>query len=167
MICTRRQLSMYVPSPDGVQLESARKALDPLQASLIPAHVTLCREDEIGPSLISQMEARLANSAMQPITLHFGRPVTFEGHGVLLPCVAGEPAFHELRTHVLGTTAIRRHAPHITLAHPRNARWSKVGLADAIKIPDHLTYTFAAITYIEQIGIAPWRVLQQFSLRSP
>jgi 2'-5' RNA ligase superfamily len=165
VIRTRKQLSMYVPSPDGIQLELVREALDPVQAGLIPAHVTLCREDEIDQLSTSEIEATLRSSALRPVTLCFGRPVIFQGHGVLLPCVAGEQAFHQLRTHVLGTTAIRRHAPHITLAHPRNPPSSKSSLADAMGLPDNLSYTFAKIAYIEQIGAAPWRVLQGFTLR--
>jgi len=164
VIRTRRQLSMYVPSADGVQLESVRKVLDPVQAGLIPAHVTLCREDEIDQLSALEIEARLRSSAVQPVTLCFGRPVIFQGHGVLLPSVAGEQAFHELRTHVLGTTAIRRDAPHITLAHPRNPPPSKSSLADAMGLPDNLSYTFAKIATIEQIGAAPWRMLQGFTL---
>ncbi len=153
-----------MPGPDGEQLESVRRALDPLQAILIPAHVTLCREDEIDQLSISEIERRLASSTVQPITLSFGRPLTFEGHGVLLPCVAGEPAFHELRTHVLGTTAISRRAPHITLAHPRNPSSPRSSLARAMELPDNRSFTFATIALIEQTGVAPWRVLQQFSL---
>jgi hypothetical protein len=88
VIRTREQLSMYVPSADGVRLESVRKVLDPVQAGLIPAHVTLCREDEIDQLSASEIAARLRSSAVQPVTLCFGRPVIFQGHGVLLPCVA-------------------------------------------------------------------------------
>jgi hypothetical protein len=164
MIRTRRQLSMYVPRTDAVQLESVRKALDPVQAALIPAHVTLCREDEIDLLPPSQIEARLRSPALQAVTLWFARPVAFQGHGLLLPCIAGEQAFHELRTQVLGTSAIRRHAPHITLAHPRNPPSSKSGLVAAMKLRHNPSYTFATIAYIEQIGFAPWRVHQEFKL---
>jgi 2'-5' RNA ligase len=163
---TRRQLSMYVPVATGAQLESVRQALDPVQAGLIPAHVTLCRGDEIEQLSAPEVEERIRSSAVEPITLRFGRPTTFQGHGVLLPCVAGEQAFHALRTCVLGTSAIRRNAPHITLAHPRNPPPSKSGIANAMELPENLTYTFVAISSIEQIGAAPWRILQAFTLTS-
>lgn len=162
----RRQLSMFVPAAEGLQLESVRRELDPVQAALIPAHVTLCRDAEIDQFSIAEIEARISNAAVQPIRLRFGRPVIFEGHGVLLPCVAGEPAFHELRTHVLGTTAIRRHEPHITLAHPRNPPASKCGLAGGMGYAENHSFTFATIVFIEQTGAAPWQVLREFSLRS-
>jgi 2'-5' RNA ligase len=156
---------MYVPSTEGIQLEALRQVLDPVQAGLIPAHVTLCREDEIGQLSAAEIEARLRRSAAEPITLGFGRPVSFQGHGILLPCVAGEQAFHQLRTQVLGTTAIRRHAPHITLAHPRNPPPLKGSLADAMGLSENLSFTFATIASIEQVAAAlPWRLLQGFTL---
>jgi 2'-5' RNA ligase len=160
----RRQLSMYVPKATGAQLASVRQKLDPVQAALIPAHVTLCREDEIDQLSADTIEARIRSSAVKPITLRFGRPTAFQGHGVLLPCVAGEDAFHALRAHVLGTAAIRTHAPHITLAHPRNLLPLKSGIADATGLPEVMTCTFDTIFSIEQIGAAPWRVLQEFTL---
>jgi len=154
---------MYVPTAEGVQLEAARKLLDPVQAGLIPAHVTLCREDEIELMSASELGDRLRSRAMRPVTLCFGPPVIFQEYGVLLPCVAGEQEFHDLRTQVLGTTSIRRHAPHITLAHPRNPP-SSGRLFDTIGIPDTPSYTFATIVFIEQVAAAPWRVLQEYTL---
>jgi 2'-5' RNA ligase len=156
---------MYVPATESCQLEAVRQVLDPVQAALIPAHVTLCREDEIGHLSVTEVEVRLRKSEAQPITLGFGRPVTFQGHGVVLPCVAGEQAFHQLRAQVLGTSAIRRHAPHITLAHPRNPPPSHESVADALGLLENLSFTFDTIASIEQLGTArPWRVLQEFTL---
>ena len=147
---TRRQLSLYVPRTEGVLLEAVRQVLDPVQAGLIPAHVTLCREDEIGQVSAAKIELWLRTSAAQPVMLGFGNPVNFDGHGVLLPCVAGEQAFHQLRSNVLGATAIRRNAPHITLAHPRNPLPAKGSLVDAMGLPENLSFTFATIVSIEQ-----------------
>ena len=91
--------------------------------------------------------------------------MNFDGHGVLLPCVSGEQAFHQLRREALGATAIRRHAPHITLAHPRNPAPAKGSLVDAMGLPDDLSFTFATIVSIEQIEAKlSWRVLREFTL---
>lgn len=162
----RRQLSLFVPVAEGVQLESVRHELDPVQSELIPAHVTLCREDEIGQLSASEIEARLQDYGAKRLTLSFGPPVIFQGHGVLLPCVAGESEFHELRAHLLGTTAIRRHSPHITLAHPRNPRSTKWAPPDEVGLPQTLSYTFVEIASIEQMGGAAWRVIREFRLIS-
>jgi hypothetical protein len=67
----RRQLSLYVPRAEGALLEAVRRVLDPVQAGLIPAHVTLCREDELGHVAAMEIEARLRMA----VTLGFGRPV--------------------------------------------------------------------------------------------
>ena len=165
-VTTRRQLSMYVPAPDGVQLELVRRALDPVQAALIPAHVTLCRDDEMDRLSAVDIEAGLESSGSIPLTLSFGPPVTFEGHGVLLPCVAGEDDFHRLRAHVLGTAGIRRLIPHITLAHPRNPPAASGRLAGAMGLPASLSYTFSIVGLIEQVGASPWRLLREFGLAS-
>lgn len=42
----REQLSLYVPPPIAAILEGVRRVVDPVQAALIRAHVTLCRESE-------------------------------------------------------------------------------------------------------------------------
>jgi len=161
----RRQLSLYVPHTESARLDAVRRVLDPVQTDLIPAHMTLCREDEIGEISALEIGSRLLRSAARPVTLSFGRPVNFEGHGVLLPCVAGEQAFHRLRTEILGSGSIRRHVPHITLAHPRNPPPANARLAGAMGLPENLSFTFATIVSIEQMGAAlPWRVLQEFAL---
>ena len=41
----RRQASLFLS--DQFQIESLRLRYNPIQARLIPAHVTLCREDEV------------------------------------------------------------------------------------------------------------------------
>jgi hypothetical protein len=47
MLDVRKQLSMYDPSGAAQDIEAVRKVVDPIQNSLIPAHITLCREDEL------------------------------------------------------------------------------------------------------------------------
>ena len=42
---TRRQASLYLY--DAWIVEGLRKRFNPAQAALIPAHITLCREDEV------------------------------------------------------------------------------------------------------------------------
>ncbi len=163
---TRTQLSLYVPQPAGASLEALRRLLDPIQANLIPAHVTLCREDELAHLPPGELEARLASPKAQPVTLHFGRPVAFDGHGILLPCIAGADDFQALREHLLGSTA-RRHAPHLTLAHPRNPKSANNHLAHAESLPTPLSFTFAIVRHIEQTASSPWRVLREFPLQSP
>jgi hypothetical protein len=140
--------------------------LDPIQASLIPAHVTLCREDELGDMSCSDIETTLGIPAAQVLTLQFGRPLAFQGHGLLLPCVAGEAQFRTLRELILTPAKARRHEPHITLAHPRNPKSDNNSLASALELPDGLSFRFCVVQLIEQAGAAPWRLVREFALNA-
>ena len=159
---TRTQLSLFVPGPESALLELVRRRLDPVQAGLIPAHVTLCREDELTGLGPSQLVSRLA--AAQPITLGFGSPVTFDGHGILLPCTAGEPDFAALREQVLARPGIRRHVPHLTLAHPRNPKSPGEPGEILANLPEEISITFEHVQWIEQVGGDVWRVVEEFAL---
>lgn len=162
---TRIQLSMYVPEPEAGVLEAVRRKLDPVQSSLIPAHVTLCRENELAFVGPEELNSRLTDAHANSVTLHFGRPEPFHEHGILLPCIAGEQEFRALREQVLGTRAIRLQSPHITLAHPRNPKAAGNSLANANVLPETISVTFTSVKLIEQTGITPWSVLRTFELQ--
>jgi hypothetical protein len=158
----RRQLSLYVPAPEATALESVRRVLDPVQSDLIPAHVTLCREDELALVEPGVLKTRLLELPVRPLTLHFGRAEAFHEHGILLPCIAGEEDFRLLREHVLGSRTIRRQTPHITLAHPRNPKAVGNCLANASVLPEVVAVTFMSIRLVEQADATTWRELECF-----
>ncbi len=160
---TRRQLSLYVPERAAAPLEALRRELDPVQHALIPAHVTLCREDEIDDAV----RARLGGERFPPLTLTFGRAEPFLGHGILFPCIAGEDAFRTLREAVLGRSGVRRQPPHITLAHPRNPKAQGNDLAAALALPATFAITFDLVRLIEQRESLPWSVLTSVALGAP
>jgi 2'-5' RNA ligase len=160
----RRQLSLYVPAPVAASLEAARRLFDPVQHRLIPAHVTVCREDEIADLPESVVQSRLGQAQIGPITLQFGPPEQFSGHGILLNCLGGEGDFHRLRVCLLGTAGIRRQPPHITLAHPRNPKAPGNQLDNIATWPEGFSITFSTLYLIEQIRHKPWAVLQTFVL---
>jgi 2'-5' RNA ligase len=155
---------MFVPGDVAIDFEELRRALDPIQSLLIPAHVTLCREDELNQISDSELRVRLSRVHLKSITLRFGRPEAFDGHGILLTCIGGASDFRSLREHVLGSITIREQRPHITLAHPRNPKSPGNSLARALSLPEVISITFPAIRLIEQHGVQPWKVLQQFKL---
>lgn len=163
-VTTRTQLTLFVTGRAAEGLDALRRDLDPVQHALIAAHVTLCREDEIAGIAFEVLASRLAASAPVPLTLTFGEPERFSGHGVLLPCIAGAEAFHRLRIAVLGREDVRHQDAHITLAHPRNPR--AAGNSDAVVVPldSPLTLHFARISLIEQQGSQRWQVLTEFDL---
>jgi 2'-5' RNA ligase len=164
---TRTQLTLYLAPPAGEILEPLRRRLDPVQSRLISAHVTLCREDELADVSTDEIGTRLKNAPPGPLTLTFGMAQVFEGHGVLLPCVAGEVEFQALRTIVLGTARARTHAPHLTLAHPRNPRAPDNRPATLLKVPLSLSVTFTTVSLIYQQVGEPWRLLAEYAISGP
>lgn len=163
MNVVRTQLSLYAPGPAAISIEEIRRVVDPVQFRLIPAHVTLCREDELTD--LPAVRARLLDNRFAPLTLRFGGVEVFDGHGLLLHCREGEAAFHALREAVLGTTGIRAHRPHITLAHPRNPKAAGNSYETATQLPNPLDITFSTVFLIEQTDGGPWNVLERFPLR--
>lgn len=161
---TRIQLSLFLSGPDAARIEALRRVLDPVQARLIPAHVTLCREDELEGLDAALLQRRLAASGVGALTLDFGAPERFGSHGVLLPCVGGEQAFRALRDVVLGSGAIRLQRPHLTLAHPRNPRAPGNELEAAAGLAGGLSARFASVCRIQQQGDDAWQLLQCFAL---
>jgi hypothetical protein len=164
---TRVQLSLFVPPSSAERLEAARRLLDPVQAKLIPAHVTLCREDELQDIDLATLGSIVGSSGAIPIRLRFGSPEVFQGHGVLLPCIEGEVEFHELRCRILSSRTVRRPAPHITLAHPRNPRSPQNTPANRSALPVGLVITFAEVRYILQEAARPWQVIAKQPLQGP
>ena len=152
--------------PWSSRLDALRRALDPAQASLIAAHVTLCREDEIEHLYQKSIFSRIQEWTHGPVSLSFGQPRRFNGHGVLLPCVQGSGQFHSLRQWLLQDQAAREHGAHLTLAHPRNPKSPGNTDAAIAAFPQTLQLQFSAVALIEQYGSAPWRVLQESALGS-
>lgn len=161
---TREQLSLYVPLPASDALETVRRALDPVQHGLIPAHVTLCREDELATVSEEALRRRLESLPAGPLAMVFGSPERFDGHGVQLKCLDGERAFQALRQHVLANQLARRVPPHITLAHPRNAPPAEAELAAIERVAVPVRVEFRVVRWIRQQPGEPWQVLESFPL---
>lgn len=160
----RIQLSLYVPVALAHTIEALRQTLDPIQHALIPAHVTLLRDEEAALVDPATLTERLARGPLAPLILSFGAAVVFDGHGLLLPCTAGEPAFHHLRSELLGTAPQRRLQPHLTLAHPRNPKAPGNDLAATSSLPPELSIRFDGFHLISQSPGQAWQVLRSFPL---
>jgi 2'-5' RNA ligase len=159
----RKQLSLYVPADAAKEIEAVREIVDPIQSNLIPAHITLCRDDELND--LAAIKARLTHIPLKPITLRFGRPEVFSGHGLLLNCVDGEDEFRLLREYLLASKNIKNLRPHITLAHPRNPKSDGDLLGNTSRLPEMIEITFPSIYLIEQTRNEPWRVLEKYELQ--
>ena len=67
----RRQLTLFLNEPKG-NIEKIRSEFNPVQFDLIPAHVTLCREDEIEP--IQETIERIKSISLEkPVPIELGK----------------------------------------------------------------------------------------------
>ena len=161
---SRRQLTLFLAGEMAAAVEAVRRVVDPEQYRLIPAHVTLCREEEIAAIPVEELEARIAAGPARRLTLEFGRAELFDGHGIQVRCVAGGADYQALRERVLGSREIARPRPHVTLAHPRNPRAPGHSLELAQTLPPRWPARLSWIHLIEQEGGQPWRRLAMFDL---
>lgn len=157
----RRQASMYLSGQQAI--EDLRMQFNPSQACLIPAHVTLCREDEVKDW--SLFESRVLEIGCIGITIDFGMPIR-DGNFVYLPAISVTDPFDDLRVKLLknGTDVPRKQMPHITLIHPRNGCCTDVAFAAISRQIEPFSWTFREILMIEQIDGGPW---SPFSTRCP
>lgn len=151
----RRQASLFLR--DQFQIESLRLRYNPVQARLIPAHVTLCREDEVADW--DAVHARLESFCPFEIVLGFGAPVR-EDNFVYLPVNLGGDQFHEFRCAVLKTHA-RKHVPHLTIIHPRNGVCSDQLFAEISTTVSSFEYTFPEVMLIEQEDDGVWKTISR------
>lgn len=149
----RRQASLFLP--DLFQIESLRRRYNPVQARLIPAHVTLCREDEVADW--DAVRTRLESLCPFEIALGFGAPIR-ENNFVFLPVLEGSDRFHEFRCEIL-TNDSRRHVPHVTIIHPRNGTCTDEVFADITANVASFQCTFREVVLIEQKGDGIWKTI--------
>ena len=158
----RRQLTLFI-NEQNTTIEKIRCAFNPIQYNLIPAHVTLCREDEIEP--IEGTIARIQAIALEEsILINFGAVKRFANKkGVYISSAGNNMAFQQLRKLVLGQAALeKQQIPHITLMHPRNSTCTNQ-IFEKIKnykLPAQLE--FGKISLIEQENGDKWKLLQEF-----
>ncbi len=114
----RQQLTGFFASDRTIEIERLRRQLDPVQSSIIAAHVTICREDEITGVSWSDITARA--TACEPLKLTFDRIERVGEYGLLLCCSRNLSGYELLRATLLATSSSRRSEAHLTLAHPRN-----------------------------------------------
>lgn len=158
---SRRQATLFLQRPSWVN--KIRLDLNPAQARLIDAHVTLCREDEV--SDWEELGRRLLDLQPHAVTLKFGPPHR-DGDLVYIPCVGSTSAFDDLRYMLLGIASAkpRKHNPHITLIHPRNGICSDAGFASIISVFEPFSYTFDEVAFIQQENSSIWETVQTFRL---
>ena len=155
----RRQLSLFLPPDQRSVVEPIRQRLDPQQHAIIPAHVTLCRDDELASWPL--VRERLASLKSFSITMRFGDPQVLPDGCVLLRPTHGIEQYQHLRQSVLGPSA-NAHGAHLTLLHPRNSTGVTYDFAEISHALTGLTATFRIIALIEQGESGKWVVQQEY-----
>jgi hypothetical protein len=59
---------------------------------------------------------------------------------------------------MLGTPQVRTQLPHLTLAHPRNAKAPENEMHSVASLRDGVTIRFSYVHFIEQVDSMPWVV---------
>lgn len=144
------------------EIEELRVRFNPVQAQLIPAHVTLCREDEVEDW--SQLEERIKNLLPILVTIGFGSPVR-DGNLVLLPAISGIEQFDQLRYRLLadGIKKPRIQLPHITIIHPRNGICTDAVYEEILRRLYPFEWDFRKICLIKQNDGGPWATYAEFA----
>lgn len=153
---TRRQATLYLPPPDNDLVEWIRSHFNPVQFGLIRAHVTLCREDEVGD--LGELSSRLTKLGAIEVELTFGTPVR-DRNRVSLPAFGSTESFDALRDSLLavGGSGPRKQDPHVTLVHPRNGTCSDSDFEEIARRCGPFTTTFRTVSLIEQVDGGPWK----------
>jgi 2'-5' RNA ligase len=150
---------MYLPDVNGI--EDLRIRFNPLQAQLIPAHVTLCREDEVDDWMA--LQTRIQAQLPIALTLSFGPPVR-DGNLAFLPATEGIEHIDDLRHRLLdnGIMRPRKQTPHVTIIHPRNERCTDAVLEEISQRLQPFTLTLREVSLIEQTKGGRWVRLAHF-----
>lgn len=158
----RIQLTLFIGGDFCSKIEAIRRKFNPEQYALIGAHVTLCREDELGTT--ETVMKQMAELKAGCITVLFGPPERFsDGKGVLMPAIGENRPFQDLRKIILGGEP-RRHEPHITLMHPRNSTCTDDIFAQIIATDLPHQITFRKVSLIKQEDGGVWKVLKAIEL---
>ncbi|EHQ29625.1 2'-5' RNA ligase family protein [Mucilaginibacter paludis] len=160
----RKQLTLFIR--DNSVIEQLRKRFNPVQFSLIAAHVTLCREDEIAD--LEKVKRNLEKVRLNyPVKMFFDKPLRFEaGKGVLLPVKGDHLQFDALRGMALqGLVATPRiYQPHITLMHPRNSTCTDEIFEEIARHTLPLEFSFDRVSLIEEMADGKWITLDSYCL---
>ncbi|WP_207431483.1 2'-5' RNA ligase family protein [Sabulibacter ruber] len=162
---TRHQLTLFL-TENQETIERIRARFNPAQFRLIPAHVTLCREEELQD--LDKVRANLAAIKLAtPLQVNLGQILrTADGKGAFLPSAGENRQFHAVRKAVLTGVVEhpRDHQPHVTLMHPRNSACTDEIFAQLMQHKFPAQLKFRTISLIEQKAGGKWNILQEFRI---
>lgn len=160
MMNFRKQLTLFVPKKDAEIIELVRSRFNPKQRDLIDAHITLCREDEIGN--LEKVIENINQIKNFRLKINFGIPEKFKEKNGIYLSTTNTNEFDELRKKII--LKPRKQNPHITLMHPRNSEYSDEIFEEIKKIHFPNEISFNKISLIEQKGDRKWEILKNFKI---
>jgi 2'-5' RNA ligase len=158
----RWQLTLFVAETESEQIEKVRRHYNPLQYALIPAHITLCREDEL--LQMERITENIGALSQENLQLFPDVPTRFDnGKGVYLP-MKNVADFEALRKVVLAEVIPnpRQQLPHLTLMHPRNSRCTDAIFQEICQAEFPSILSFDNICLIEQEEAQKWKIIREF-----
>lgn len=162
----RHQLTLFLPEAASQLVEQVRAVVDPVQAALIPPHVTLVRDDELNQVSSESFTGRLDRPVdlTTSLELTFGGPSPSVDHGILMPCTSELTEFQSLRCRLFRELQSKPMKAHITLAHPRNPRAVGNTPQNLQPLANGLTIRFRQLALIQQTDGQPWVTLKTVNL---
>lgn len=162
----RHQITLFLPEAASQLVEPVRAVVDPVQASLIRAHVTLVRDDELPQISPETFTARLDLPIDQrsPLELTFAGPSPSVDHGILMHCASELTEFQALRCRLFPELNSKSMKAHITLAHPRNPKAAGNKPQNLRPLANGLTIKFRQLALIQQTDGQPWVTLKTVDL---
>ena len=161
----RIQLTLFISNQNEL-IEKIRAEFNPVQFKLIPAHVTLCRENEI-EHIEKVIENIISLAPGNPLRIEFDKVERFDnGKGLLIPAKSENTDFNELRKSILkGLIEFPvDHHPHLTLMHPRNSTCTDEIFNQILNYNLPTELNFDTISLIEQSSGGPWKIKNQFPI---
>ena len=162
---TRRQLTLFLSMPTRGIIDQVRQRIDPVQFGRLPAHITLCYDDEIQDwdYVAGSLDAFASEEIRFNFTVDGARVFEAEGKGIYLR-ITEQGGFYDLaRSRLLATSssARRQVGPHLTLLHPRHARDRTDGwtLVDSIAFPERISVQQISLIELRE---SRWTVLHTY-----
>lgn len=146
-------------------MEAVREKFNPVQHALIPAHITLCREQEL--KALEKVLERLTHLAFPSFSLPLGKPTRFhDANGVYLPITGDLTPFYQLRNILLQgiVSTPETPMPHVTLMHPRNSNCDDRIFDEICTYPFPGEITLDRISFITQLDGQAWEISKEFYL---
>ena len=149
-------------------IDHVRQRMDPVQFAKIPAHVTLCYDDEIQDwnYVAGCFEALAPEGIRFNFTVEGARSFAAEGKGIYLG-IAEQSGFYTLaRSRLLATSSSARKQvrPHITLLHPKHARDGADGwtLVDSMGFPERILIHQISLIELRE---SAWTVVRVWGIK--